>query len=75
MVNIYQNSTFINDAAGDFGAGITGGLGTEIVRVVVENDGFPEYVGDGEPVGQHARIRAPAGEEQGRQVARVLRMG
>ena len=64
-----------DDAAGDPGSGIPGGLGGKIVPPAVDDDRAADDLGDAEPVGEHGHERMAAAGKQGRQVARVKRVG
>ena len=50
---------------------MAGGLGGEVVRVLVDDHGAAQNVRDGKPVGEDAEIGVPAAAEQGRQVPGV----
>lgn len=63
-----------DDAAGDPGSGIPGGLGGKIVPPAVDDDRAADDLGDAEPVGEHGHKRMAAAGKQGRQVARVKRV-
>ena len=42
----------LDESAGDLCAGVAGGLGDEVVRLVVEDQRFAEDFVHGEPIGQ-----------------------
>lgn len=69
-----MGSNRADDAAGDPGSGISGGLGGKIVPPAVDDDRAADDLGDAEPVGEHGHERMAAAGKQGRQVARMKRV-
>lgn len=61
-------------AAGDFVPGISGGLGSEVVRSRVDHNRFAEDLADGESVGEKNLKRASVISEQGRKITGMIRV-
>lgn len=62
-------------AAGNHCAGIAGGLGAEIVRMLVDDDGAADDLIKCETVGEECGPRDAAAAEQRREIARMERVG
>ena len=71
---MYSASSTAYDAAGDLLSRVPGGLGFEIVRAVVYDNGFANDLIYTEPARQHLTVRPPVIAEQRREIARVTRM-
>lgn len=63
-----------NHTAGDFLSGIPCGLGTEVVRPIVDHNGFSENLGNGKPAGEHSQKSSALTGKKGRQIPCVHRM-
>ena len=62
-------------AVGDHGAGVSAGLGVEIVGVPVDHGGAAQDLSQAETAGHHGQIRPAAAGQQGRQVSGMAGMG
>lgn len=63
-----------DDAAGNLGPGIPGGLGGEVVRACVDDDYLPQDLPHGKPVGEKGAPCPSVIAKQGQQVSGVLRV-
>ncbi len=63
-----------NYAAGDALAAVPGGLRTEIVRFLVQDDRTPDHVRRRETAGVEGGVGKPVVGQENRQVARVIGM-
>lgn len=68
-------SRFANDAAADFGPGVSGGLGMQIVRPGVDDHRAADHVLYAETAGDHRQIGPALAAQQRRQVPGVEGMG
>ena len=64
----------VNDPAGEFDSGISGGLGAEIVRAAVDDYGAADDVPDSKTVSQNGQKSSPFTGQQGRKVSRMVWM-
>ena len=63
-----------DDAAGNFGSGVAGGLGFEIIGAAVDPDGSSKDIPDAEAVRLHRQIRPAVAQQQRGQIACVPRV-
>ena len=68
-------SIFADHAAADFGPGVSGGLGMQIVRPGVDDHGAADHVLNAEAAGDHRQIGSALAAQQRRQVPGVEGMG